>query len=606
MAFDSQAFLKNTPSKPGVYRMFTTHRDESKADEMIYVGKASDLKKRLSSYFSKSNQPIKTQRLVSHIHYIETTVTNTESEALILEHNLIKEFKPRYNVLLRDDKSYPYIFISEHDFPRLKMHRGARKKQGDYFGPYPSAGAVRQTNHILQRLFKVRPCEDSEFANRSRPCLQYQIKRCKAPCVDLVEREEYDKDIHHVKLFLNGKSDQIINELIAEMDVAANELDYEKAAEYRDQISSLRLVAQKQSVSGEKGDVDIIAVYYQASVAVMEMFFIRGGRLLGNKSYYPKTPEGTDEQELLSAFLLQFYLKHDIPSEIISSVAISEEVALSQLFAEKSQHKVQISNNVRGERRRWMKLAQENAKQSHLRLVSSQQGVMQRFQQLQDVLQLDALPERLECFDISHTMGEATVASCVVFNHEGPFKSDYRRFNIKDITPGDDYAAMHQALERRYQKRVDQGASLPDVLIIDGGKGQVTQATSVMSTLGLDSVCIVGVSKGPERTVGEETLIIPHMQTEMNLPADHPAFHLIHHIRDEAHRFAITGHRAKRGKERKRSVLEDIEGLGPKRRQALLKAFGGLQGIQAASADEMTKISGISKKMAQLIYNHLH
>ncbi len=604
MSFDSKTFLKNTPSNPGVYRMFLAH--EEKADEIIYVGKAKNLKNRLSSYFRSNNQAIKTQRLVAQISHIEITVTNTESEALILEHNLIKEFKPRYNVLLRDDKSYPYILLSGHDFPRLSSHRGAQKKKGEYFGPYPSSGAVRQTNHILQKLFKIRPCEDSDFANRSRPCLQYQIKRCKAPCVGEVSQAEYAHDIRHVRLFLQGKSEQIINEWVSAMDVAANELEYEKAAELRDQISALRHVSQKQSVAGEKGDVDIIACYYEAGIAVIEVFFIRAGRILGNKSLSPKIPDGTDEQELLSAFLVQFYLKHEIPAEIITTSKLDDAAALSQLFAEKSQHKVSLLHSVRKERLRWLELAKENAKQSHQRMLASRQGVMKRLNLLQELFELDKLPERIECFDISHTMGEATVASCVVFNHEGPLKADYRRFNIKNITPGDDYAAMHQALERRYQRLVKEDAVLPDVLLIDGGKGQVTQAQEVLATLSLDSICIVGVSKGPDRVVGEETLIVPHMSTELNLASDHPAFHLIQQVRDEAHRFAVAGHRAQRGKQRKRSVLEDIEGLGPKRRQALLKAFGGLQGLQRSSVEEMTKVSGISKKMAQLIYAELH
>lgn len=604
MPFDADNFLQNIPSTPGVYRMFLAH--EQKADEIIYVGKASNLKNRLSSYFRTQKLPIKTQRLVAQISNIEITVTNTESEALILEHNLIKEFKPRYNVLLRDDKSYPYILLSKHPFPRLTSHRGAQKNRGEYFGPYPSAGAVRQTKQILQKLFKIRPCEDTEFANRSRPCLQYQIKRCKAPCVNEVSESEYAEDIRHVRLFLQGKSEEIISEWVSSMDVAADNLEYEKAAELRDQISALRHVSQKQSVAGEKGDVDIVAVYYEAGIAVIEILFIRAGRLLGNKSITPKTPQDTDEQELLSAFLVQFYLKHEIPTEIITTLALDDAKALSQLFTEKSQHNVNLVHSVRKERLRWLQLAKDNAKQSHQLILSSQQGVMKRLSLLQELLELDALPERLECFDISHTMGEATVASCVVFNHEGPLKSAYRRFNIKDITPGDDYAAMHQALERRYQRLVKEEAALPDILFIDGGKGQVKQAQDVLSTLSLDSICIIGVSKGPDRIVGEETLIIPHIHTELNLASDHPAFHLIQQIRDEAHRFAISGHRAQRSKKRKRSILEDIEGLGSKRRQALLKAFGGLQGLQAASIEEMTKISGISKKMAQSIYAHLH
>lgn len=605
MPFDPKKFLETIPSSPGVYRMFLAH--EKKADEIIYVGKAKHLKNRLSSYFrADSSLPIKTRRLVEQLSSIEITVTNTESEALLLEHNLIKEFKPRYNVLLRDDKSYPYILLSEHRFPRLTLHRGMQKKQGEYFGPYPSSGAVRQSNQILQKLFKIRPCEDSEFSNRSRPCLQYQIKRCKAPCVDRVSEMEYADDVRHVRLFLQSKSEEIIHEWVAAMDSAVRKLEYEKAAELRDQISALRHVSQKQSVVGEKGDIDIVAMYYEANIAVIDVFFIRSGRLLGNKSLTPKIPENTDEQELLSAFLVQFYLKHEIPSEIITTIELQDAKVLSQFFAEQCKHKVSLLHNVRKERLLYLELAKENAKQSHQRTLSSRQGIMQRLGLLQELLELDSLPERLECFDISHMMGEATVASCVVFNHEGPLKSDYRRFNIKNITPGDDYAAMYQALDRRYQRLVKEEAALPDLLFIDGGQGQVKQAQDVLSTLSLDSICVIGVSKGSRRIVGEETLIVPHMCTEFNLAADHPALHLIQQIRDEAHRFAITGHRAQRGKQRKRSLLEDIKGLGPKRRQVLLKAFGGMQGLQAASVEEMTKISSISKKMAKLIYTQLH
>jgi len=600
-AFDHVAFLKTVTNRPGVYRMFDAD------DTVLYVGKAKNLKNRLSSYFRSTGLSPKTAALMSHTRNITVTVTHTEGEALILESNLIKEFSPRYNVLMRDDKSYPYIYVSDTQaFPGIEVHRGARKRPGRYLGPYPNATAVRETIHLLQSTFKIRSCEDSVFRNRSRPCLQYQIKRCSAPCVGYISEQAYGIDIKHAMLFLAGKSTQIINELVAAMEKAAAKRNFEKAATYRDQIQHLQAVAERQYVSGEQGNIDILACASEAGQACVQVFYVRNGLSLGNRSYFPKLPEAMTPEEVLAAFIPQFYLSREMPGEIIVASLPDEIELLQKVLSENAGHKVSLRHSVRGERARWQVMAQENAVNALAARMASRSGQMKRFENLQAILELDNLPLRLECFDISHTLGEATIASCVVFTPEGPLKSDYRRYNIKDITPGDDYAAMKQALSRRFRKADEPPQKLPEVLFIDGGKGQLKQAIEVMDELDLRQVLLVGVAKGEGRKAGLEKLVFGDGRSEQYLGIESPALNLILQLRDEAHRFAITGHRAQRGKKRRESTLEAIPGLGPKRRQTLLKFYGGLQGITRAGVEDLAKIPGINKKLAQQIYDQFH
>jgi excinuclease ABC subunit C len=600
LAFDAKAFLKTLSSRPGVYRMLNAR------GEVIYVGKARDLRKRVSSYFSRSVITPKTRALVSQIANIEVTVTHTENEALILENNLIKELKPRYNVLLRDDKSYPYIFLSADEFPRLAYHRGPKRERGRYFGPYPSGVAVRDTLNLLQKLFRVRQCEDSFYSNRSRPCLQYQIKRCTAPCVEYVTAAEYAEDVRHAALFLEGKDSQVIDELVRQMEASSAKLDFERAAHYRDQIASLRRIQERQYVSGAGGDLDVIVSAYEKGVGCVQVVFIRSGHQLGNKSFFPGHTQDTDAAEILAAFLPQYYLGKQVPAEILVNQPLEDQQLLEDVLGEQAGRKVVISYNLRGDRARWVQMAVTNVEDSLRRHLASKSGMRQRYEALQDALGLDSTPQRLECFDISHTMGEATVASCVVFNDEGALKSDYRRFNIEGITPGDDYAAMHQALTRRYTRLKEGEGKLPDILFIDGGKGQLAEARQVLEELQVSDVVLVGVAKGPERKAGLETLFLSGHEQPIILPPDSPALHLIQQIRDEAHRFAITGHRQRRAKARSKSPLEGIPGVGPKRRRDLLQQFGGWQEVARAGVDDLLKVKGISRDLAQKIYDALH
>jgi len=604
MSFDATEFLKTVTGKPGVYRMYDG------AGKVLYVGKARNLKKRLQSYFRSSGLTAKTELLVSQIASVDVTVTHTESEALLLENNLIKEFRPRFNVLLRDDKSYPYIYIADKDrYPRIDFHRGARKKPGRYLGPYLNAAAVRETIGLLRKTFRIRQCEDSYFRNRSRPCLQYQIKRCNAPCVNLISEQAYRQDVNHALLFLEGKSSQVIEELVAAMEKASQKKNYEKAAIYRDQISNLKIITERQHVSMEKGDIDIIACASEGGQACIQVFYIRNGLNLGNRSYFPALPEAMAIPEILAAFIPQFYLGRAVPPDIILSVKPADASLLQQALSEKGGRKITFSTGVRGERARFLEMALNNARQALASRLISRSGIVQRFEALQDALQLEELPIRLECFDISHTQGEATIASCVVFTQEGAFKNDYRRYNIKNIAPGDDYAAMRQALQRRYRKILDDPemtAVLPDVLFIDGGKGQLRQAVEVFEELGIDSVLLVGVAKGEGRKAGLEKLVFSDGRSDLHLDPESAALHLIMQVRDEAHRFAISGHRAQRGRRRTQSPLEEVPGLGPKRRQTLLKHFGGLQGITRAGIEDLAKIPGISSTLAQAIYDQFH
>ncbi len=604
-SFDSKAFLETLTSRPGVYRMLDAE------GEIIYVGKAKNLKRRVSSYFSRHDTSPKTRVMVSHIRNIEVTITNTESEALLLENNLIKAHRPRYNILLRDDKSYPYIYLSDDDFPRLTLHRGPRKKKGRYFGPYPSAAAVRESLNLLQKLFPVRQCEDSFYRNRHRACLQHQIKRCSAPCVDLIDRESYQEDVRHAIMFLEGKDNAIVDELVRKMEEASEALEFERAARYRDQIANLRRVQEKQYVMGGKGDLDVIAAALKDSVACVQVFFIRNGRNLGNKTYFPQHTAEADTAEILAAFIPQYYIgggggERQIPPEILISEALPEQELLEQVLSEQSGRKVSVSDKLRGDRARWLQLARTNAEQALNSHLATRQNIMTRFEALQEALELDDLPQRIECFDISHTMGEATVASCVVFDTNGAVKSDYRRFNIEGITPGDDYAAMEQALTRRFKRLKEGEGKFPDILLIDGGKGQLHQAEKVLEELQVVGVILIGVAKGPSRKPGLEQLILSGHNTPFILPPDSPALHLIQQVRDEAHRFAITGHRQRRAKARRTSSLEGIPGLGPKRRQLLLRQFGGLQEVARAGVEDLMVVKGISRQLAQSIYDAFH
>ncbi|MBA5706312.1 excinuclease ABC subunit UvrC [Pseudomonas fulva] len=601
--FDASAFLATCSGRPGVYRMFDADA------RLLYVGKAKNLKKRLASYFRKSGLAPKTAALVSRIAQVETTITANETEALLLEQNLIKEWRPPYNILLRDDKSYPYVFLSDGQFPRLGIHRGAKKAKGRYFGPYPSAGAIRESLSVLQKTFLVRQCEDSYYANRTRPCLQYQIKRCKGPCTGLVSAEEYAEDVRHSVMFLEGRSQQLGNELNAEMEKAAMDLNFEKAAELRDQIGLLRRVQDQQYIEGGSGEVDVIAAFVNPGGACIHMISVRGGRVLGSKNFFPQVGIEEDVSEVMAAFVSQYYVgnpERELPGELIVNVVHEDFEAITEALNALRGRELTISHRVRGTRARWQQLAVTNAEQALNARLANRQHMAARFDALAEVLGLDEVPQRLECYDISHSSGEATVASCVVFGPEGPIKSDYRRFNIEGVTAGDDYAAMHQALTRRYGRIRDGEGKLPDVLLVDGGKGQLNMARDVMQELGFSELTLLGVAKGVTRKAGFETLYLNDVHNEFTLKGDSPALHLIQQIRDEAHRFAITGHRARRGKARRVSSLEDVAGVGPKRRRDLLKHFGGLQELNRASVDEIAKAPGISKKLAESIYASLH
>jgi len=602
--FDSKTFLAELTRRPGIYQML----DE--AGKVLYVGKAKNLKNRVSSYFRNTGLSVKTQSLMTKAVDVQVTVTGSETEALLLELNLIKSLKPPYNILLRDDKSYPFIFLTDKDgYPALGLHRGAKRKNVRYFGPFPNVSAVRETLSLLQKSFKVRQCDESHFKNRSRPCLQYQIERCKAPCVGLISEEEYAKDVRHTQMFLEGKDREIISELTVKMEAASIALDFEQAAELRDQIIHLRRVQEQQYVSGQTGDVDVVAGLIKPIGICVQVLFIRGGRILGSRTYYPKVNMLNSLSELLGAFIPQFYLsgsaQHQIPKEIILNAEFEDQDVLSSTLEQVANRKVQLTNKVRGDRARWLQLAVNNAEQNLQGRHASNLDYAGRLKTLKDALVLDELPTRMECFDISHSSGESTVASCVVFDDNGPLKADYRRFNISGITAGDDYAAMQQALKRRYTRLKAGEGKLPDILFIDGGKGQLRMAEDALAELEVSGVLLIGVAKGVTRKAGLESLFMAGRSDEIVLSPDSPALLLIQHIRDEAHRFAITSHRQARGKTRRTSPLESIPGVGPKRRRELLTFFGGIQEIERASAEEIAKVPGISKTMAEEIYASL-
>ena len=597
--FDHKPFLKHLTTRPGVYRML------GEDGEVLYVGKAKNLRKRVSSYFTRSlNRRI--QVMVAQILGIEITITSSEAEALILENQLIKSLKPRYNVLLRDDKSYPYIYLSEGAFPRLAFHRGARKAKGRYFGPYPSSSAVRETLHLIQKVFPVRQCEESFYRNRSRPCLQYQIKRCTAPCVGLVTQEEYRQDVMHTRQFLEGRASQVIEELTAEMEQASVGLEFEKAAHLRDRIISLRKIQERQYVSGERGDLDIVAAAMEAGRACVQVFTIRNGRNLGNRSYFPRISSETGMAQLVGAFLTQHYLERQMPGEILVNHMPEERDLLEAVFSEQKGARVRIRQQVRGERLRWLQLAVQNAAAALRARLADHDGMLESYQQLQDALGLDETPASMECYDISHTRGERTVASCVVFDQRGPDRRNYRRFNIRKASAGDDYAAMEEVIRRRFT-RLQQGESpMPELVIIDGGKGQLSRVAETLSEMGVSGVTLLGIAKGPDRKPGMEQLFLYPNNEALILPANSPALHLLQQIRDESHRFAITGHRKQRAKARQVSVLEEIAGVGPARRRELLRHFGGLQELISAGEEDIAAVEGISRALAMRIYEHLH
>lgn len=604
--FDAKAFLSTVTSQPGVYRMYDA------SGTVIYVGKAKDLKKRLASYFRQQVGSRKTETLVKNIAQIDVTVTHTETEALLLEHNYIKLYQPRYNVLLRDDKSYPLIFLSADSHPRLAVHRGAKHAKGEYFGPFPNSYAVRETLALLQKLFPIRQCENSVYRNRSRPCLQYQIGRCLGPCVaGLVSEDEYRQQVDYVRLFLSGKDQQVLHQLIERMENASKALNFEEAARIRDQIQAVRRVTERQFVSGNSDDLDVIGVAFEAGMACLHVLFIRQGKVLGSRSYFPKVPGGTEISEVVQTFVGQFYLQgsqmRTLPAEILLDFTLPEKDLLAESLSELAGRKIQIQSKPRGDRARYLKLARTNAATALTTKLSQQSTIHQRLAELTKVLNLSEI-NRMECFDISHTMGEQTVASCVVFDANGPLRSEYRRYNITGITPGDDYAAMAQVLKRRYGKALEE-KKIPDVIFIDGGKGQLGMAIDVFNSLNVswdkNKPLLIGIAKGADRKAGLETLFFVPEGEGIALPSDSPALHVIQHIRDDSHNHAITGHRQRRAKVRNTSALELIDGVGPKRRQMLLKYMGGLQPLLNASVEEIAKVPGISQALAEKIYNAL-
>lgn len=602
-AFDAKELLATLTDLPGVYRMLDAE------GKVLYVGKAKNLKKRVSSYFRDNHPSPRIALMVAQIAKVETTVTRSEAEALLLENNLIKSLSPRYNILFRDDKSYPYIVITRDVFPRLGFYRGSTDRKSDYFGPFPSSTAVRASITLLQRMFRLRTCEDSVFANRSRPCLLYQIKRCSGPCVDLIDREHYARDVQMASLFLLGKHQEVIGRLSEAMDRAAGELAFEQAAVYRDQIRSLRQVQDKQFVESGKGeDVDVVVVVAEGGILCVNLAMVRGGRHLGDKPQFPTNAGGSSPAEVLAAFLQQHYLTHPIPMRIYVNQDLND-AELSSVLAELAGRPVPIVEPRLTMQRVWVEMAEKNASLAILAKRATLSRQTARLDALAEVVGLeldDSGDTRIECFDISHTQGESTVASCVVYQGNGMQKSEYRRFNIKDIQPGDDYAAIRQAVQRRYE-RVASGESVaPSLVLIDGGKGQVGMASAVLEELGLSNLPLLGIAKGESRKPGLEVLVFADGREPVQLATEHPALHLIQEIRDEAHRFAVSGHRAQRSKTRRVSRLEEIAGIGPKRRKALISHFGGLQGITNAGVDQLTAVPGISRELAETIYSALH
>jgi len=598
----SQKFLGSLPSKPGIYRML------DKKDNLLYVGKAKDLKKRIPHYFQSKLSDPKSKFLMTKVCNIEFTVTNTETEALLLEYTLIKKNKPKYNVVLRDDKSYPYIYLSDnHDYPRVEFKRKNRHEKGKYFGPYPNVTAVKETLAELQKVFLVRQCKDSFFKNRSRPCLQYQIKRCSAPCVDLISKEEYSNDVKSTVSFLKGRNTSIVNSLARKMDKLSDKQKYEEASRCRDQIKRLKVIQAKQLNTGNnKHDMDVIGIASSGSVHCVTVLFVRNGIVSGSKNHYLRISGYTDKMAIQYGFLTQHYFAIKPPPEIIVPESLNNKELMEDSFSIKSGRKVRLSNKVRGHRLRWLTLANNNAKHGLQYKTSNESSLASQFNDLGGLFLKNKIPKRLECFDVSHISGEATVASCVVFNNAGPLKNEYRRFNIKSSHRGDDYIALSEAITRRYQKVIKNEAKMPDILFLDGGKGQLSSCVDVLRKLGITNLKVIAIAKGRSRKPTTEQLFVAARKTPLKLPVDSPAMHLIRRIRDEAHRFAVIGHRQKRRMNRNKSRLDGIEGLGPKRRKELLKQFGGIHGVIDAGVDDLMKVQGISKLMSIRIYNNLH
>ncbi len=600
--FDSKQFLANVSQRPGVYRMIAAD------GEVLYVGKARNLKNRLTTYFVGKAQTAKTMAMVAQIANVEVTVTASETEALLLEYNLIKRHRPRYNVALRDDKSFPYLYIStDHEYPRISFYRGSRSRMpGKFFGPYPNARATRETLLLLQKLFLLRPCSDSFFSNRSRPCLQYQIKRCSGPCVGLISKDVYAQDVSDAMKVLEGRGAELLDDLAQRMEPASQQLEFERAARLRDQIHGIKAIHSVQAVTrNANNDIDAVALLSNAGEHCVSIVFVRGGRNLGSNNFFPRA--GLAEAgELLSGFLLQYYLGREAPDEIVISEPIEDADLLEVTLTQKMGKTVRIRSNVRGVRARWLEMARTNADVGLRMRQATEATTAEQLQGIASGLALPATPARIECFDISHTMGERTVASCVVFGPDGPIKADYRRFNIEGIEPGDDYGAMRQALTRRYSRIKKGEVPTPDLLLIDGGPGQLAQAIAVLDELEITGVSVAGVAKGADRKPGQERLFLAHQELPTILPPDSSALHLIQRIRDEAHRFAIAGHRHRRAKARTQSVLETVPGLGPRKRRELLRQFGGLQGVSRAGIEDLEKVHGISRKLAQAIYDTLH
>jgi excinuclease ABC subunit C len=600
--FDPRAYVASLPSRPGVYRMLDA------AGRVVYVGKAKNLRSRVASYFRADQLSPKVAALIRSIAGIEVTVTNSETEALLLEYNLIKEHRPRYNVILRDDKSFPYLHLSSHEFPRLSFYRGTRKVTGRLFGPYPDARAARGTMQRLHKLFRIRGCKDSYFANRSRPCLEHQIGRCSAPCVGLIGREAYARDVEAAVMVLEGRNVELSARLNGEMEQAAGHLEFERAAVLRDQLAALASLQAQQVVSAASApdtDADVLAVAANGPECCVTLMFVRGGRILGTSQFYPRSPV-SEPEEVLSAFVAQHYLESRAPPEILTSLAVPDASVLSETLSERGARRVVVRCPRRGLKARWVELGEQNARNALEMRISSRASVAQQLEALGESLGLPQVPQRVECFDVSHTQGEATVASCVVFGPDGPVKQEYRRFNIEGIAPGDDYAALRQAIERRFRRIKAGEIPMPDVLLIDGGAGQLAQAAVALMETGAPPGMLVGVAKGADRRAGQERLFQLGRKSPLILPSDSKALHLVQRIRDEAHRFAITGHRRARARSRQASVLEAVAGLGPSRRRNLLRHFGGLQGVLKAGVDDLAAVRGISRTLAESVYDHLH
>lgn len=603
MAFDYNAFLKSLTDLPGVYQMYDEERS------ILYVGKAKNLKNRVSSYFRTRTHTAKTQALVNRIASIEVTVTSTEADALILEHNLIKQQRPPYNIMLRDDKSYPYIFVSDQEWPRLAFHRGAKKKKGQYFGPFPNAQAARETMSMLQKVFRIRQCEDSFFRNRSRPCLQHQIERCSAPCVGLVEKQRYQQDLRHSLDLLNGENDKLSGELMKQMNTASENLEFEQAGILRDQINMIRQIQAEQHIEKGSGSLDVISASLDGDEACVHMLYVRQGRIIGSRSFFPKVQLEENSAQLLESFLAHHYLTGPdarVPAELLISAEFDAIETLEAALHTHCNRKISIRKPQRGRGLEWLQIAGKAAEQNLIGRKASKKSYARRLSHLSESLKLESELQRMECYDISHTMGDQTVGSCVVFDQDGPSKKDYRRFNIEGITGGDDYAAMEQVLRRRFTRLQKGEATMPDMIVIDGGKGQLNKAREVLQDLGVQGVELLGVAKGATRKSGWERFYLGDDSREQVLEPTSPGFHLLQHIRDEAHRFAITGHKARRGKKFVESPLQDIPGIGDKRRKNLVDHFGGYKGIESASVTDLAKVDGVSKDLAQSIYDYFH